>query len=70
MEILSEDTLKSMELSEVCKVRKSLNKFIARLRKDFRQFQCNRVDEKYYKEHLLYSTIVDRMIEKKLRHSH
>lgn len=70
MEILSEETLKNMELNEVCKVRKALNKFIARLRKDFRDFQCNRVDEKYYKEHLMYSTIVDQTINRKLRHSY
>lgn len=69
MEILTEDKLKRMELSEVCRVRKSLNKFIARIRKDFRDFQYNRVDVKYYNEHLLYSAIVDRAINQKLRHN-
>ncbi|AUR86044.1 hypothetical protein NVP1081O_309 [Vibrio phage 1.081.O._10N.286.52.C2] len=69
MEILSEEVLKRLELAEICKIRKALNKFIARLRREFRKYQCNKVDEKYYKKHLWYSTVVDQHINHKLRHS-
>lgn len=67
MEILTEEALKSMNIDEVCSIRKALNKVLTKLRKDFKRFQCNRVDEKYYRQHLWYSEIVDQTISRKLR---
>lgn len=68
MELLTEDDLKYMNVADVCSIRKSLNKTLSKLRKDMKRFRCYREDVIYYKQHLEFSTIVDRAISRKVRH--
>ena len=67
MEILDESRLKQMQLDDVCKIRKALNRAIKRIRHDLTCYECNQVDHKYYKLHLWYSSVVDSVMSKKLR---
>ncbi|CAL9995143.1 hypothetical protein VPHD479_0358 [Vibrio phage D479] len=67
MEFLTADDLNRMNLSEVCSLRKSLNKVLAKIRKEINRFECTNHDKKFYKRHLTYSTVVDQTISQKLR---
>lgn len=67
MELLTADALRNMELTEVCAIRKTLNKTLAKIRKQLNRFECTNYDHKFYKKHLTYSTVVDQTISQKLR---